>query len=333
MEKNKHLTFFLIALTLGAFSASAQDFGPWPHQYFKTGERLSCVSETDSCTVVRMDDIQSLKNDWLSKERGRLERIERISELARLQAEKVLVIASTELNENDQSSFGSLYMEYGSKLLGNIGERKIERAKLLVSQSSPMFLKILELEGKLISWQNQIEEQEDADLREALILLKKEKYREWASSKDYIELLEAMATFQKEFFPKTEEGNFEENLIDGMMNLRVELSEHISFSECPLKVEKELSSSLGGIQFSKIHRKAGDWDPIKDKDFLNFIMGGNGLDEPLRIVCDKASVLGRVRASLEKGHTLLVRFKTRTENDGSDSFKLPSRAEIIESLK
>jgi hypothetical protein len=333
MKRTTVFKFILMTLILGNVTVKAETYGPWPHQYFKVGQRLSCITEADSCTVPRMDDLQSLKTDWLSQAQGRLERIERISELARLQAEKVLVIANEELSKNDQSPFGALYMEFGSKLLGNIGEQKIERAKLLVSQSSPMFLKIVELEGKLIGWQNQIEEQQDPELKEALELLRKEKYREWASAKGYTELLESMEVFQTEFFPKVENEDFEKNLVDGMMNLRVELSDHVSFIECPVKVERELAAKLGGIQFSKIHRKSGDWDPIQDKSFLSFIMTGKSLGEPLKIICDKASVLNRVKATLEKGHTLLVRYRVRKGDNGSDSFKTPSRSEIIQALK
>ena len=333
MEKLPLKSLFIVALSLASISSGAQSFGPWPHQYFEAGQRLSCFNEADPCNVARMDDIQALKTDWLNSEQGRLQRIERISELARLQAEKVLVVANTELSENDESAFGALYMEYGSKLLDNIGEKKIDRAKLLVSQSSPMFHKILELEGKLNSWQNQIDEQEDADLKEGLILLKKEKYKEWASNKEFAELLGTMEVFQKEFFPKQEDQNFEQNLIDGMMNLRVELSEHISFIDCPSKAKKQLSENLGGIQFSKIHRKSSDWDPIRDQNFLRFVMIGKGQGEPLTVKCAKAKVLGRVKASLEKGHTLLVKFRTKKEDDGSDSYKLPSRSDLIKALK
>ena len=333
MMRKPIFKFILMSLCLGSLNSMGETLGPWPHQYFKSGQRLSCLTEADSCTVPRMDDLQSLKTDWLGQEQARLQRVERISELARLQAEKILVVANEELAKNDQSSFGSLYMEFGSKLLDNIGERKIDRARLLVSQSSPMFLKIVELEGKLIGWQNQIEEQEDANLKEALVLLRKEKYREWATSKEYIELLDSMEVFQKEFFPKEEDVDFERNLVDGMMNLRVELSEHISFANCPNKVEKDIAAKFGAIQFSKIHRKSGDWDPIKDKSFLRFIMTGPSLEEPLRVVCEKASVLARVKASLEKGHKLIVRYRIKKEQNGVDSFKLPSRSDLIDSLK
>ncbi len=331
MRKLTIKPFILITLLLVSTSSMAKNFGPWPHQYFNG--LLSCSTEGASCLPGEVSDLKNLKMEWLSLEQLRLERIERVSELARKKAEKVLMISNKELSTNDESLIGPLYMELGSKLLENIGERRIERARLLVSQSSPVFLKMIELEGKLTSLQNQAEEEQDLETKEALLLQKNEKYREWISGKSFRDPLDTLELFQKEFFPTVEKENFEKVLIDGMMDLRIELADHISFDECPASVKETLSKQLGGIQYSEFKRTSNDWDPVKDVSFLRFILDGNSLGGSLKVTCQKASTASEVGASYKKSHTLVVQYHLKSGRIDSKSNQVPTRKELLKVLK
>lgn len=318
-----------LALSAKAFA----NFGPWPHPYFLEGGLLSCP-ENKECLAPRMDDVTTLKSDWISHEEVRLKRIERLEVLARGAAEKILEIGQSEIEKNEESIFGQTYMDYGSRLLTNISEKEIESMRLWVSQSSPMFLKISEIEAKLVEWQNQIDQQQDPDLKEGLILLRNEKYKEWLESDETQEVLLKMKEVQLEVFPKndTEEGR-EDLIVDGLMNLSFNLAYYIDFQECPKKVEDEITKHLGAVQFSEGHRKAGDLDPVKDLNFIRFVLVGPGFGKPLRVKCDKAGFLAKMKVSYEKNHTLEVKFKMKKDGNGVTQYRVPSRSDIRSVLK
>lgn len=331
LNNNKFIKISTLAL-LFTYTAQAQ-FGPWPHSYFLEDGLLSCDQEK-ACLAPGMDDVATLKSDWLNHEQERLERVNRLEALARQSAEKILEIGQEELSKSEESRFGSLYMEYGSRLLTNISEKKIEDMRLWVSQSSPMFLKINELEAKLIEWQNQIDQQEDEDLKEGLILLRNEKYKEWLEEESLQSTLKTMQGIQAEIFPKgLSDVDLESSIVDGLMNLKVGLGELVSFDSCPQKVKTHMSELLGNVQFSKTHREKGDWDPIKDQKFIRFLLVGNGFGRPLRIECDKGGLLARVKVSYEKGHKLVIKYKTKSDNNGVTIYRLPSKQEILGLLK
>lgn len=329
--KNKFSIFAMLGLLLPTLSWA--NFGPWPQSYFLEGGLLSCP-EDKTCLAPRMDDVATLKNDWLENEGARLERVARLESLARQSAEKILEIGQNELTENEESSFGALYMDYGSRLLSNISDKKIEDTRLWVSQSSPMFLKIVELEAKLIEWQNQIDQQEDPDLKEGLVLLRNEKYKEWLVDEELQDVLKNMNIVQKEIFPKEAEGeNSEDIIVDGLMNMEVSLGELVSFRDCPKKVESYVKDIFGEVQFSKAHRGKNDWDPVEDKKFIRFLLVGNGFGKPLRVTCDKGGFLSKVKVSYEKGHKLEIKYKTKSDDNGVTQYRMPSRQEILSLLK
>ncbi len=326
MKKAQLITFLSLLIT----SVSAS-FGPWPHPYFKDGGLLSCT-EGRSCVAPGFDDIEALKNDWVTHEGVRLERINRLETLARASAEKILEIAQVELQENENSVFGQIYMDYGSRLLTNIGEKEIESMRLWVSQSSPMFLKIRELEAKLIEWQNQIDAQEDPELHQGLILLRNEKYKEWLETNEFQEIITKMDELQKQVFPKKDDDSDEGRIVDGLMNLSFELGSYLDYESCPLKVEKKISSYLGKVQFSQTHRKAGELDPVKDQDYIRFIFVGKGFGQPLKVICDKGGLLSRVRAKY-KNHVLKIKYKTKNGRDSVTEYRLPKKSEVLSELK
>jgi hypothetical protein len=325
------LSLFIVLGTFFASKAFAQ-FGPWPHSYFQEGGLLSC-SESKVCLAPRMDDVATLKNDWLTYEGERLERVARLEALARKSAEKILEIAQEELSQNEESLFGEIYMDYGSRLLSNISDKEIDDMRLWVSQSSPMFLKIIELEAKLIEWQNQIEQQEDPDLKEGLVLLRNEKYKEWLEAEDFQEIIKSMAKLQVEIFPKEESEGSEDLIVDGLMNLEVPLGDYITFKSCPKKVEGFVKDIVGEVQFSKAHRGNNDWDPVQDRKFIRFLLVGNGFGRPLRVVCDKGSFLAKVKATYEKGHTIEIKYKTKEDDNGVTIYRLPEKQEVLSLLK
>lgn len=327
----KNLFFSLTALMSLAGQAN---FGPWPHSYFMKGGVLSC-SEGKPCFAPRMDDVATLKSDWDNHEEERLSRVVRLEDLARVAAEEILEIAQKELIEDEESSFGELYLEYGSRLLNNISKKKIESMRLWVSKASPMYLKIHELEGKLFEWKNQIDQQEDPDLKEGLELLRNEKYKEWLANEEFQETLSMMAKIQEEVFPKSSlSETVESDIVDGLMNLEVDLGELVTFKDCPKKVEDPVKGMLGKVQFSKTHREKLDWDPIKDKNFIRFILKGNGFGRSLTVRCDKAnSLLGKVKVSYDKGHQLKVDYRSKEDQDGITQYKIPTRSEILSALK
>jgi hypothetical protein len=318
-------------LSLFTFSVCAS-FGPWPHPYFKEGGLLSC-SEERACLAPGFDDIEALKSDWIVHEAIRLERINRLETLARASAEKILEIGQLELQENENSVFGQVYMDYGSRLLTNISEKEIESMRLWVSQSSPMFLKIRELEAKLTEWQNQIDAQEDPELRQGLILFRNEKYKEWLETSDFKDILTKMDELQKQAFPKKDDDdNDEGRTVDGLMNLSFDIATYLDFDNCPLKVEKKIGSVLGKVQFSQTHRKARELDPVKDQDYIRFILVGKDFGKPLKVLCDKGGVLARVKASY-KNHLLKIKYKTKNGRDGVTEYRLPSKSEILSEFK
>ena len=325
------LSLFIVLGTFLASSVQAQ-FGPWPHSYFQEGGLLSCQAEKP-CLAPRMDDVATLKNDWLTYEGDRLERVARLEGLARKSAERILEIGQEELSQNEESLFGEIYMDYGSRLLSNISDKEIEDMRLWVSQSSPMFLKIIELEAKLIEWQNQIDQQEDPDLKEGLVLLRNEKYKEWLDIEEFQEILKSMEKLQREIFPKEEGGDSEELIVDSLMNLQVPLGDYISFKNCPKKVESFVKEIVGEVQFSKAHRGKNDWDPVEDQKFIRFLLVGNGFGRPLRVSCDKGSFLAKVKATYEKGHTIEIKYKTKEEDNGVTIYRLPKKQEVLSLLK
>lgn len=307
-------------------------FGPWPHPYFLDGGLLSCPEDKE-CIAPRMDDISTLKSDWLNHEEVRLKRIDRLEVLARGAAEKILEIGQNEIVKNEESVFGQTYMDYGSRLLKNISEKEIESMRLWVSQSSPMYLKIIELESKLVEWQNQIDQQQDPDLKEGLILLRNEKYKEWLIG-DTQDVLEGMKEVQLEVFPKNDSEETREDLIvDGLMNLSFSLGYYIDFQGCPKKVEDQVEQHLGKVQFSEGHRKSGDLDPVEDMKYIRFVLVGKGFGRPLTVKCDKAGFLSKIKASYEKNHTLEIKFKMKKDDNGVTRYRVPSRNEVLSVLK
>ncbi|GEM_PF-4749207 len=328
--KIKHLLISILAIIPLAGHAN---FGPWPHSYFLKGGVLSC-SDGSGCYAPRMDDIATLKADWETHEEERLARVVRLEGLARVSAEEILEVAQQELIEDEESSFGELYLEYGSRLLNNISKKKIESMRLWVSKASPMYQKIHELEGKLIEWQNQIDLQEEPDLKEGLELLRNEKYKEWLVNTEFQEILKTMGSIQEEVFPKsTTSETVENDIVDGLMNLEVDLGELVNFKNCPKKVEDNVKEALGKIQFSKAHREKNDWDPIRDKTFIRFLLKGNGFGRSLGVTCAKATFLAKAKASYEKGHQLKIQYKTKVDQDGITQYKMPSRSEMLKPLK
>lgn len=323
----------LFLATCLAFSTNIfAGFGPWPHPYFLEGGLLSCPEEKE-CLAPRMDDVTTLKSDWLNYEEERLKRIDRLEVIARSSAEKILEIGQLEFQNNEDSLFGKIYAEYGSRLLTNISENEIESMRLWVSQSSPMYLKILELEAKLIEWQNQIDQQQDPDLKEGLILLRNEKYKEWVDG-DLQETLVRMKEIQLQVFPKDETGEASEDIIaDGLMNLSLELSQYITFNSCPKKVEEKIGAYIGRVQFSQGHRKEGDLDPIADQKRIRFILVGSGFGKPLQVKCKKAGFLSKIKATYEKRHTIEVKYKTKSDSNGVTKYRLPSKSQITSLLR
>lgn len=332
MFKKSFLTIGLLFVGMASGSAFAS-FGPWAHTYFQKGGLLSC-SEEKPCLAPRMDDIATLKSDWMAHEEIRLNRVNRLEVLAREAAEKILEIGQTEFQKDEDSVFAKTYMDYGSRLLTNIGDREIESMRLLVSQSSPMFLKIEELEAKLVEWQNQIDQQEDPDLKEGLTLLRNEKYKELLESEEMQNTLEQMESLQKQVFPKgTEEEGSESRIVDGLMNLSFDFSEFVTFSSCPKKIEEKVISYLGRVQFSEAHRKEGELDPVRNQNFIRFILVGKGFGGPLKVSCKKGSLLAKVKASYGGGHRLEIKYKTKNDSNGVTQYRVPSKSEVLGLLK
>jgi hypothetical protein len=107
----------------------------------------------------------------------------------------------------------------------------------------------------------------------------------------------------------------------------------VNFKSCPKKVEDQVKVALGKIQFSKAHREKNDWDPIRDKTFIRFLLKGNGFGRSLGVTCAKATFLAKAKASYEKGHQLKIQYKSKLDQDGITQYKMPSRSEILKPLK
>lgn len=328
------LTFSCVTFQGHAQGSEGEDYGPWPHQYFKAGERLSCY-EADPCVLPRMDDLEALKKDWVTYELSRIERLKRLQDLARQRAEKVLEVAQIELSENESSAFGNLYLGAGSKLLENLEDSQLKRTELWVSQSSPVVDKIVELESNLIEWQNQIDMQQDPDLKEGLQLLRKEKYREWFLSAETIEIFKSLGEIQLNYFPKqSANDDVEQKLVESLLILKVPLiKDHIKMSGCPTKIEGHMEKVFGAVQFSEQHRVQGEWDPIKDKEFLKFILSGKYSGTPLTIKCRKGGFLSGPSVKYDSRHFLEINYKTKKGENGVTLYKVPPRQEILKTLK
>lgn len=331
IKKRIPFVFFLLTTLLMGQQALAE-FGPWAHLYFKEGGLLHCKEDV-TCIAPGKEDVEALKKDWDSAETSRLKRIEHLGALANQASEKILELGQSALAENENSNFGNLYMEYGSQLQQSASTIKMDSLRLWVSKESPMYLKVIELEGLLTDWQNQIDEQEDQDVREGLELLRNEKYKEWLFSEELGNILNEMTKIQLEYFPKEVTGESETSLIDGLMKLAVPMTDFMDVSKCSPGIQARLKKDLGYLQFSNAHRKKGDWDPIKDQRFIRFLTDGGGFGKKLRLNCQKAKLLQKVRARYERNHELLIRYKVKSENNGESSYILPSRAEIVQELK
>lgn len=324
----KLTSFVCLILSLSAFA----EYGPWGHQYFLEGGLLFC-EEGSSCFAPGKDDVETLKKDWEEAEAKRLKRIEELGSLAVKSSERILEIAQEALSQNEESEFGRLYMQYGSELEQSVSSIKMDSLRLWVSKESPMFLKILELESLLTELQNQIDQQEDPDLKEGLELLRNEKYKEWLRSQEVQDTLLEMNKIQNEFFPKVSNNETESSIVDGLMKLSIPLTDFMNTSSCSPGIQSDLKSLLGNLQFSKAHRGKLDWDPIASKSLIKFIVDGGGFGSPLRVTCKKAVLLQGTKANYDKGHKLELRFKVKKENGGVTRYVLPSRKEIVEALK
>ncbi|MCR9203983.1 MAG: hypothetical protein NXH75_05375 [Halobacteriovoraceae bacterium] len=329
----KHIPFvFFLLMSLLATSEAFAEFGPWAHLYFKEGGLLHCKEEV-TCIAPGREDIEALKKDWESSETARLKRIEYLGALANQASEKILELGQTALADNENSNFGNLYMEYGSLLQESASTIKMDSLRLWVSKESPLFSKIIELESLLTEWQNQIDEQEDQDVKEGLELLKNEKYKEWLRSEELQSTLEEMTKIQLQYFPKEVTGESETSLIDGLMKLAIPMTEFMDASDCTPGIQTRLKMSLGNLQFSNAHREKGDWDPIKDQAFVRFLTDGGGFGKKLKVNCQKAKLLQKVRVRYERNHELLIRYRVKSENNGESYYVLPSRADLIKELK
>lgn len=327
----KRFSFVFILAILTSYGAFAQ-YGPWAHQYFSEGGLLHCKEEAP-CVAPGKEDVDALKKDWEAVEAARLSRIEYLVSLANQASEKILELGQSALSENENSNFGQLYMEYGSELQKSASAIKLDSLRLWVSKESPMFLKVVELEGLLTEWQNQIDEQTDEDLKEGLELLRNEKYKEWLNNESLTSVLEEMKKIQLEYFPKEVTGESESTLIDGLMKLAIPMTDFMDVSQCSPGIQQHLKKSLGSLQFSKAHRGQNDWDPIKDKEFIHFLTDGSGFSRKLTVSCQKAKLLQKVKARYEKGHKLEIKYKVKSENNGTSTYSLPSRSEILGELK
>lgn len=319
------LTFTIIS------NVYANGFGPWPQDYFQKGERFYC-GEGGECIVPREDDLEVLKKDFLELSSRRISRINEIQESLELESDKVLALSQKFEEDLGDNNLSEIYLKLGSELKEAISSELIEDARLLVSDTSPFLTKIEQLRVLLLDMDKQIADQPDADLKAALLLLKKQKYKEFALSEEYQSILEILSDLNKKFF-KAESDSERRGQIEAFLSGGMNISEHISFENCPKKVKEKLITEIGELFLtgSSAKTRSSGLHFEKDISIIGKILNGNNRKTGLTVSCSKAGFLKGMKPKYDfKKNKLKLRYKSKLDEQSIEIFSISSRDLIID---
>ena len=321
---------FLFNILFISLCLEASNYGPWPMQYFADGERFSCHEESP-CIVPRLDDMEEMVKDFKELGSTRLERLQGLSTKASEKVQEVLGLSQNLQLERGENHLSRVFLAFGSELSTELENQRLERARLFVSESSPVLELVEGLQGLLIDFNQQIENQPDENLREGLKLLKKEKYKEFVMSPKFLETMNLLKLVKNEYFSELEG---QEGLVLGkLLDKKVSLMEEFPKRDCNKKMRQYIEDMIGTIQVSNSLRASNEFDPVKDFKLLKFLLNGKR-NKSLRLRCRDFKRFGRIKATYDaKDHELTIKFKVQMDSQGVNQLKGPSRQSILNTFK
>tara|TARA_R110002072_G_scaffold534_7_gene4187 strand:+ start:83949 stop:84953 length:1005 start_codon:yes stop_codon:yes gene_type:complete len=323
---------FKIKTTLIAILATsnlmAAGFGPWPTKYFLGDARFSCVEESP-CIAPRLDDLSELRSDFAKLAPSRLDHLQKLTDEINKESERFLVLAQKVNEQEGDNLFSNVYTEVGSAIKEISEKSAVEKAKLFVSESSPMLEQIANLENFIAEWDRKIEEQTDQSLKDGLKLLKKEKYKELYLSEDFQFILSEMKSVETGFFVELDDQQRSKQ-IKKILESVYDLSAHFEVDDkCPKFVKDYAVKSIGKLQVSAGMAKDSELDPFQDSSVVRMILNGKRSGNALKIYCKKSGFLSGVSPKYDdKDNELKMRYKEKLNTDGTVKFSLPKASAI-----
>ncbi len=323
-----------IASTLIAVFATtsiAAGFGPWPTKYFDKGARFSCFEE-DPCVPPRLDDIAELRKDFAKLAPARLDHLQKLTDEINKESEKYLVLAQNVAEQEGDNLFSNVYYEIGSAIKEISEKSAVEKARLFVSESSPMLEQLANLENFIAEWNRKIDEQADENLKEGLKLLKKEKYKELNLSEVFQDTLGEMKNIEEGFFVELDDDERAKQ-IQKILESEYDMSVHFEISDsCPKKVKEFAVQSVGKLQISTGMAKDGQLDAFEDSSLIKMILNGKRGNNTLSVRCKKSGFLSGTSPKYDdKDNELKIRYKEKLNSDGTAKYTLP-KVETVKKL-
>ncbi len=290
---------FLIVTSFVCASTIA-DFGVWPHSQFLDKGAFYCQKK-DSCKVPNLSDVYALKDEWQRFEGRRIAHLEFLKGELRGHLDRALGVAQEELELYDHSFFGQVLMkaaEVAEKSVSDLYEGELD---LWVSNSSPFFLMLTELEILI----NQSKSGK----------LKVDQYRNW-----YLEQVDKvlrLKAIQERYFPDRSSVDF----LVSLLNVEIPLAQGIEFKECSKALSSQFEKLLGSAPLF-----GEGYSFLESSDQIKPLFSSSLNKKQIQVVCQKGGSYSEAR--LQKISPRKFKFVYGTEK----GIRWPTKRQIIEKL-